>query len=74
MRVILLCLLVAACFAEEEQKLQWKDEDGLEIKIIRPIKAEKCPIKSQEGDVLDQWYKLTDKEGTEIGSNFNKKP
>ncbi|CAI2303658.1 unnamed protein product [Caenorhabditis sp. 36 PRJEB53466] len=76
MRVILLCLLalVAVAFAEEEQKLSWKDEDGLEVKIIRPIKAEKCKLKSQDGDVLDQWYKLSDKDGKEIGSNFNKKP
>jgi len=56
------------------QKLQWKDEDGLEIKIIRPIAPEKCPIKSQEGDVVEQFYKLSSADGEEIGSNFGKKP
>ena len=75
-RAIILSLVLAAAWAEEkeEQKLNWKDEDGLEIKIIRPIKPEKCTIKSQEGDVVDQFYKLTDKDGKEIGSNFHKKP
>lgn len=58
----------------EEQKLSWKDDDGLEIKIIKPIKKEKCTIVSQEGDVVDQFYKLSDKDGKEIGSNFGKKP
>ncbi|VDM74298.1 unnamed protein product, partial [Strongylus vulgaris] len=58
----------------EEQKLSWKDEDGLEIKIIKPIKKEKCTIVSQEGDIVDQYYKLSDKDGKEIGSNFGKKP
>ncbi|GMT04288.1 hypothetical protein PENTCL1PPCAC_26462 [Pristionchus entomophagus] len=73
--VLALCTLALLVSAkEEEQKLQWTDDDGLEIKIIRPIKAEKCTLKSQEGDVLDQFYKLTDKDGKEIGSNFGKKP
>uniref|UniRef100_A0A914CUQ3 peptidylprolyl isomerase n=1 Tax=Acrobeloides nanus TaxID=290746 RepID=A0A914CUQ3_9BILA len=56
------------------QKLSWKDEDGLEIKIIRPISEEKCKIKSQEGDTVEQYYKLTDEKGNEVGSNFGKKP
>lgn len=56
------------------QKLSWKDDDGLEIKIIRPISNEKCKIKSQAGDLLDQYYKLTDFDGNEIGSNFDKTP
>lgn len=56
------------------QKLSWKDDDGLEIKIVRPITEEKCKIKSQEGDVVEQYYKLTDEKGNEIGSNFGKKP
>uniref|UniRef100_A0A0N5AMJ6 peptidylprolyl isomerase n=1 Tax=Syphacia muris TaxID=451379 RepID=A0A0N5AMJ6_9BILA len=46
----------------------------LKVKIVRPIKAEKCKIKSQPGDIIDQYYKLTDKDGKEIGSNFGKKP
>lgn len=76
MRTFLCILALVAVFvtAEEEQKLSWTEEDGLEIKIIRPIKAEKCKLKSQEGDVVDQFYKLSDKDGKEIGSNFGKKP
>jgi len=56
------------------QKLAWKDDDGLEVKIIRPIAKEKCTLKSQKGDVVEQFYKLSDAEGKEIGSNFGKKP
>ncbi|KAK0403317.1 hypothetical protein QR680_016855 [Steinernema hermaphroditum] len=74
--LLFLALFAVAVFAEEaeEPKLRWKDDDGLEVKIIRPIKAEKCKIKSQAGDVVDQFYKLTDKDGKEVGSNFGKKP
>lgn len=56
------------------QKLSWKDADGLEIKIVRPITEEKCKIKSQAGDIVEQYYKLSDEKGNEIGSNFGKKP
>jgi len=57
----------------EGQRLSWKEEDGLEIKIIRPIKAEKCKLRSRPGDIVDQYYKLDDKDGKEIGSNFGGK-
>ncbi|KAL3100074.1 hypothetical protein niasHT_022902 [Heterodera trifolii] len=56
------------------QKLSWKDDDGLEVKIIRPIAQEKCALKSRPGDTVKQYYKLTDPEGKEIGSNFGEKP
>jgi len=56
------------------QKLAWKEDDGLEIKIIRPIATEKCSVKSQRGDTVEQFYKLTDADGKEVGSNFGKKP
>lgn len=36
------------------QKLSWTDDDGLEIKIVRPISEEKCKIRSQKHDVLEQ--------------------
>ena len=58
----------------EGQTLNWKDDDGLEVKVIRPIAKDKCKLKSQPGDVVDQFYKLSDLEGNEIGSNFGKKP
>ncbi|KAJ1349500.1 hypothetical protein KIN20_005080, partial [Parelaphostrongylus tenuis] len=74
MLLIILLLTVISLARSEEQKLSWKDDDGLEVKIIKPIKKEKCAIVSQEGDVLDQYYRLTDKNGKEIGSNFGKKP
>jgi FK506-binding protein 9/10 len=58
----------------EGKKLSWKEDDGLEIKIIRPISEEKCKIKSQAGDIVDQFYQLHDAENNVIGSNFGKKP
>jgi hypothetical protein len=36
------------------QKLSWTEEDGLEIKIVRPISEDKCKIKSQKHDILEQ--------------------
>ncbi|EGT43649.1 hypothetical protein CAEBREN_32299 [Caenorhabditis brenneri] len=52
----------------------WKDEDGLEVTITKEISDEDCTIKSAGGDVVDQYYKLRDEKGAEIGSNFGKKP
>ncbi|EJW87137.1 hypothetical protein WUBG_01950 [Wuchereria bancrofti] len=64
----------ASVFSEDEEKLSWKENDGLEIKIIKPIKPEKCKMKSQPGDIVEQFYKLSDTDGQTIGSNFGKKP
>uniref|UniRef100_A0A1I7TAD9 peptidylprolyl isomerase n=1 Tax=Caenorhabditis tropicalis TaxID=1561998 RepID=A0A1I7TAD9_9PELO len=50
------------------------DDDGLEVTITKAIDAAECEIKSAGGDVVDQYYKLTDENGAEIGSNFGKKP
>ncbi|VDL77478.1 unnamed protein product [Nippostrongylus brasiliensis] len=73
--LLIVSLVVLLGFASaEEEKLSWKDDDGLEVKIVKPIKKEKCTMISKEGDVVDQFYRLTDKEGKEIGSNFGKKP
>ena len=78
--IFVLLGLCAVGFCKDEagtfqgQKLSWTDDDGLEIKIVRPISEEKCKIKSQAGDVVEQFYKLSDKDGKEIGSNFGKKP
>uniref|UniRef100_A0A0K0F0V8 peptidylprolyl isomerase n=1 Tax=Strongyloides venezuelensis TaxID=75913 RepID=A0A0K0F0V8_STRVS len=58
----------------DDEKLEWTDEDGLYIKIIKPIKKEKCKIVSQNGDILKQYYKLTDENGNTVGSNWGKKP
>ena len=81
---MLLAAVVSVVVSKEEepeksnsfqgQKLSWKEDDGLEIKIVRPISEEKCKLKSQEGDTVEQYYKLTDEKGNEIGSNFGKKP
>ncbi|KAI6176018.1 Peptidylprolyl isomerase [Aphelenchoides bicaudatus] len=58
----------------EGRRLKWEEEDGLKIEIIKPIKAEDCKLKSRPGDVVEQFYKLDDRDGNEIGSNFGDKP
>jgi FK506-binding protein 9/10 len=79
MQLLLLFLsLVSSLYSTnstaDESKLSWKDDDGLEVKIIKPIPEDKCTLRSQPGDTVDQFYRLTDKDGKEIGSNFGKKP
>jgi len=72
---VIIVVLLGAAFAEDKKPLQnWKDDDGLEVKVIKPISEDKCKIKSAPGDVVEQYYRLTDKDGKEIGSNFGKKP
>jgi len=44
------------------------------VKLVKPIPEDKCTLRSQPGDTVDQFYRLTDKDGKEIGSNFGKKP
>ncbi|VDN52492.1 unnamed protein product [Dracunculus medinensis] len=38
------------------------------------LSESKCKIKSENGDMLEQFFKLTDKDGNIIGSNFGKDP
>uniref|UniRef100_A0AC35U914 Peptidylprolyl isomerase n=1 Tax=Rhabditophanes sp. KR3021 TaxID=114890 RepID=A0AC35U914_9BILA len=73
---IVCCLAVLAVLGQgaEEEKYSWTEEDGLQIKIVKPIAPEKCLIKSEAGDVVDQYYKLSDKDGKTIGTNWGKKP
>jgi hypothetical protein len=72
--LLLIIPLSFLSLAEEElfegRKLSWKEKDGLEITIIKPIEKKDCKQKSREGDIIGQFYKLEDKDGNEIGSNF----
>ncbi|CAB3396857.1 unnamed protein product [Caenorhabditis bovis] len=64
-------LLILQVIADNKS---WKDDDGLEIEIIKAIPDDECTIKSQNGDVIDQFYRLEDANSREVGSNFGKKP
>ncbi|VDN06117.1 unnamed protein product [Thelazia callipaeda] len=53
---------------------KWIDEDGVEIEIVKSISDEECTMKSEAGDTLEQYYRLTDERGRLIGTNFGEKP
>lgn len=73
--ILLITIFSVFIYGEDtEEKLKWIEDDGLEIKIVKPINPEKCKIKSQAGDIVDQYYKLSDKDGQVIGTNWGKKP
>uniref|UniRef100_A0A0M3K6E3 peptidylprolyl isomerase n=1 Tax=Anisakis simplex TaxID=6269 RepID=A0A0M3K6E3_ANISI len=42
--------------------------------LMLNIAESKCKIKSEAGDTVKQWYKLSDKNGRVIGTNFGKEP
>uniref|UniRef100_A0A0N4ZWY5 peptidylprolyl isomerase n=1 Tax=Parastrongyloides trichosuri TaxID=131310 RepID=A0A0N4ZWY5_PARTI len=73
--IIFILFAITFIQAEDaEEKYKWVEDDGLEINIVKPINPEKCKIKSQAGDIVEQYYKLVDKDGQTIGSNWGKKP
>jgi len=67
-----LAVCVLRLFAEESRS--WVTDDGVEVEIIKRISETKCKIKSTPGDHLEQYFKLTEKSGNVIGSNFGKTP
>lgn len=67
-----LMAVLTAIYAEE--KRSWTDEDGVEVEIIKKISESKCKVKTQAGDHLEQYFKLTDNNGKVVGSNFGLKP
>ncbi|KAK6042139.1 peptidyl-prolyl cis-trans isomerase, FKBP-type [Cooperia oncophora] len=40
MLFLIVLIAVGLASAEEDRKLSWKEDDGLEIKIVKPIKKE----------------------------------
>ncbi|CEF61075.1 Peptidyl-prolyl cis-trans isomerase, FKBP-type,domain-containing protein [Strongyloides ratti] len=75
MKYISIILFIIVVYINgENEKLEWTEKDGLYIKIIKSIKKERCKIVSQIGDIVEQYYKLSDEKGNIIGSNWGKKP
>ncbi|CAI5452186.1 unnamed protein product [Caenorhabditis angaria] len=71
---ILVAFCILATFVAANNDRSWTTEEGVKIEIIKKIGDSKCKIKSQSGDQLEQFYKLTNKEGKVVGSNFGQKP
>ncbi|VDK40512.1 unnamed protein product [Gongylonema pulchrum] len=66
---------MTACCCTFTMQLEKWTEDGVEIEIVKKIPGkELCTLKSEPGDVLEQYYRLTDEHGKLIGTNFGQKP